>query len=274
MFRTTFTSIGGLLLSAAILLFAAGTSEAARGGGFHGGGFHGGGFHAGGFHSFGGFRGPGFHGAGFHPYAGNRFYYNHLGRDLRRSYYYGGYGYFPYYGSYGYPYYAYPSYGYPSYYDSLYAPYSASAFNPWSYVTTPTTGQDNGSEGSYYGGPTSTVPVESTPQGEAANISAKVPANTELWFDGHLTTSTGPIREFHTPPLQPGQRYAYEVRARWQENGHEVTQSQKVTLTAGSDIHIEFPLATEKTVTRSQPNVRRSSWSDPVRGLAGSESEK
>jgi hypothetical protein len=45
-------------------------------------------------------------------------------------------------------------------------------------------------------------------------ISVKVPANAQLWFDGSKMTSTGTVRTFQSPPLNPG-RYTYVIRARW-----------------------------------------------------------
>ena len=49
----------------------------------------------------------------------------------------------------------------------------------------------------------------------------------EVWFNGTPTTSTGPARQFASPPLTPGTRYSYDIRATWNENGREVTQTQQ-----------------------------------------------
>ena len=49
------------------------------------------------------------------------------------------------------------------------------------------------------------------------------------------------VRSFQSPPLTPGRRYAYEVRARWQANGRPVTQSREVRVTAGSNVEVDFP---------------------------------
>jgi uncharacterized protein (TIGR03000 family) len=78
--------------------------------------------------------------------------------------------------------------------------------------------------------------------GTAAHITARVPADAKLWFDGLTTTSTGLVRRFHTPPLTPGSRYAYELRARWNENGQEVTQTQMIEVTARADVEVNFPV--------------------------------
>jgi uncharacterized protein (TIGR03000 family) len=75
-----------------------------------------------------------------------------------------------------------------------------------------------------------------------ANLTVTVPADAELWFDGTKTVSTGPVRLFHSPPLEPGRRYTYDIRARWQEDGRDVTQTQTVPVTAGADHNVSFPL--------------------------------
>jgi uncharacterized protein (TIGR03000 family) len=67
-----------------------------------------------------------------------------------------------------------------------------------------------------------------------------VPGNAEVWFDGEKTTSTGTNRQFRSPPLTPGQRYRYEVRVRWVENGREVTQTQQVVVSAGANVNVSF----------------------------------
>ena len=75
-----------------------------------------------------------------------------------------------------------------------------------------------------------------------AVITARVPQGAELRFDGVKMPATGPLRQFKTPPLKPGQRYAYTVEARWQENGREVTQSRRLPVSAGANVRLAFPL--------------------------------
>ena len=57
---------------------------------------------------------------------------------------------------------------------------------------------------------------------------AIVPADAKIWFDGTATTTTGSVRQFGTPPLKPGSQSSYEIRARWNENGQEMDQTQHV----------------------------------------------
>jgi uncharacterized protein (TIGR03000 family) len=209
-----------------------------HGGGGHGGGFHGGG-HVGGFHGggFGGYRGGyygGYHNYGYHPYGGYR-----------------PYGYRSYYGSYPYYYGSYPYYDYYPYYslgsgsgsaDS--ATYGAVAPS-YSYGSTASSAAANSDEG--FLPPVVTPEVASAQTDNTAHVTVNVPAGAEVWFGGTETTSTGPVREFRSPALTPGSRYTYEIQARWHENGHEVTQTKQVEVTAGTHVNVDFPLS-PKTV--------------------------
>jgi uncharacterized protein (TIGR03000 family) len=75
-----------------------------------------------------------------------------------------------------------------------------------------------------------------------ARITVRAPANAEVWINGEKTSSTGPVREYVSPPLRPGVQYGYDIEARWEENGRQVTQTQRVTVTAGSEIAVTFPI--------------------------------
>jgi uncharacterized protein (TIGR03000 family) len=67
--------------------------------------------------------------------------------------------------------------------------------------------------------------------------------NAEVWVEGWKTTSTGSWRQFLSPPLEPGERYVYEVRAHWFENGREINQTRKVPVRAGEQIIVDFTKA-------------------------------
>ena len=82
--------------------------------------------------------------------------------------------------------------------------------------------------------PTGLAPVE---------IEVGVPPDAEIWFDDAKTTQTGPLRRFVSPPLAPGHDYTYEVRVRWRENGNEIAQSRRITVRAGEQVSIAFPVA-------------------------------
>ena len=77
-----------------------------------------------------------------------------------------------------------------------------------------------------YGAQTYYPPISRIPVGSAMAVLAQVhlpSANAELWVEGQKTRSTGTWREFHSPPLVPGERYVYEFRARWLEDGRPVS---------------------------------------------------
>jgi uncharacterized protein (TIGR03000 family) len=265
MFRNTFSLGITFLLAGALLLAAPGVSRAQRGGrggaahvgAFHGlahvgGGFnHVGGFH-GGFHHVGGFRG----GFGYGSYWGYRSYYPFYGGyNYFSPYLYGGYGYSPYYGSYSYSPYLYGPYGYAGAYD--YGSYSFLGYGNT---------YDSGYYGAYSGQAPSYgdsypslassgeryaaySPTKSDTDGRnaAALIAVNVPADAHVWLDDAPTTATGSRREFASPPLTPRIRYSYEIRARWTDNGREVTQARKVTVTAGDHVEVTFPLRPNTT---------------------------
>ena len=235
MCRTT-VSVGLLLLVGVALLVTPRVSQAQHGGGGHGGG-HFGGAHVGGYS--GGAHVGGYHssfGSGYHPgnfsgghysgyHSGYRYPYVHSGSHS----YYGSYGYSPYY--YG---------AYPYTWNST--PYSSSYSSSYGYVP-----MDSG-DATYGTAPSGTTQTDyppatvTVPSDTKADVTVNVPVNAELWIDGSKTTSTGTVREFQSPPLTSGSRYSYDLRARWNENGHEVTQTQQVEITAGAHVSVSFPL--------------------------------
>jgi len=200
-------TFGGIVLVAAAVVVATPSPGLARGGG-HGGGGHFGGGHFGGGH-FGGYH-AGFYHRGYHPHFG-------YGR------------------SYGF----YPDYGYT--YDPYY--YGSGV------VTTPGYAEP---VPLYYGETSSTPPATFFPTGDSqsdriAQLTVNVPADAQVWFEDQLTTATGAARHFDSPPLVPGSRYIYDIKARWNDHGREVTQEQQVEVSAGDHIDVRFPLRANTT---------------------------
>jgi uncharacterized protein (TIGR03000 family) len=237
MFKKVLSFGGMLLLAGAAALTTAGPGQARGPGGGHFGGSHFGGGHFGGAH-FGGSHFGGHFGAGH--FGDHRF------GGFHRGFYHGGYLYYPFY---GYPY----SYGY--------YPYSY-GYNPYPYGYYPDYSSDSGDSSWYPGldeeyspgstaGFTSVSPLpgnsqEPSPSAQAdttAHVTARVPVGADVWINGLKTYSEGPVREFQSPPLTPGQQYTYEFQARWKDDdGREVTQSQQVAVTAGAHARVDFPI--------------------------------
>jgi uncharacterized protein (TIGR03000 family) len=88
---------------------------------------------------------------------------------------------------------------------------------------------------------TSTAAPTAAPAASPAHLTVRIPADAEVRIDGEPTTSTGSVREYRSPPLQPGSVCTYEVQARWQENGRTVTQTHRVDVSAGSHATTIFP---------------------------------
>ena len=79
-----------------------------------------------------------------------------------------------------------------------------------------------------------------TPQDTHAHIIVRAPAGAELWFNGTKLTGEGEVRKFVSPVLTLGQRYSYEVRARWKQNGQTITKTHELTVKAGAHIDVDF----------------------------------
>ena len=133
------------------------------------------------------------------------------------------------------------------YSSSMYMPYSMSY--PMSYPSYSSPGMGGASDDippyvSPYAGQSgmNTSPAAAGQAGTAGHIVVKVPAEAEILFDGTKTTPTGPVRLFNTPPLQPGLQYVYGIRARWREDGREVSQTTDVAVSAGETVNVKFPL--------------------------------
>src|SRR5262249_27362614 len=73
-----------------------------------------------------------------------------------------------------------------------------------------------------------------------ARIGARVPTNAKVFVNGEQTTQSGQFRRFVSPPLDPGQDYTYEIRATWDDNGHQVDRTSTVSVRAGQLTQLDF----------------------------------
>jgi uncharacterized protein (TIGR03000 family) len=73
-------------------------------------------------------------------------------------------------------------------------------------------------------------------KGTPARIEVVAPKGAEVWINGTKADKT-----FETPPLQPGKKYTYSVRAKWTTpSGSSVTEFQSVTVEAGGQATASF----------------------------------
>jgi putative membrane protein len=74
----------------------------------------------------------------------------------------------------------------------------------------------------------------------SAQITLVVPADAEVFFDGHRTTQKGTERLYTTPPLAAGKEFHYEVVVRWTKDGKPAEEKRKVTVTGGGSARVDF----------------------------------
>jgi uncharacterized protein (TIGR03000 family) len=78
-------------------------------------------------------------------------------------------------------------------------------------------------------------------QSRQATITVKVPAEAELWIDGHKMTTQGPERVFVSPALPNSRDHFYDLRARWRSKGSgEIERSRRVYFRAGEQLVVDF----------------------------------
>jgi uncharacterized protein (TIGR03000 family) len=93
------------------------------------------------------------------------------------------------------------------------------------------------------------APTASLSSEKSARVVVRVPEDARLEFEGVTMPQTGRIRSFVTPALLPGQRYHYDVRAVWQEDGRTVVHERKVNVYGGEKAEVDF-LSPEENAER------------------------
>ncbi|HZY85947.1 MAG TPA: TIGR03000 domain-containing protein [Gemmataceae bacterium] len=78
-----------------------------------------------------------------------------------------------------------------------------------------------------------------------ARLLVRLPADARLFIDGEPTRSPGDARRFVSPPLAPGRRYVYVLRAEVVRDGRKHTQTHEITVRAGgeSEVTLTVPAA-------------------------------
>lgn len=73
-----------------------------------------------------------------------------------------------------------------------------------------------------------------------ALLQVQVPADAEVWLEGQKMRSTGLMRLYRSPPLDPAKGYVYEVHARWLIDGKPVEDVRRVAVRAGATLFVDF----------------------------------
>jgi|GEM_PF-1032227 len=73
-----------------------------------------------------------------------------------------------------------------------------------------------------------------------ALLHVSLPADAELWLNGKRMSRTGPERDFITPQLQEGETYAYQVKARWTQDGRSQEETIEVKVRANKTTNVRL----------------------------------
>jgi uncharacterized protein (TIGR03000 family) len=76
----------------------------------------------------------------------------------------------------------------------------------------------------------------------SALLVVSLPQDARLTVDGHATSSTGPRREFASPPLEAGTTYQYNLQATVTREGKTVSENKKILVRAGVRTEVNFSL--------------------------------
>jgi uncharacterized protein (TIGR03000 family) len=75
-------------------------------------------------------------------------------------------------------------------------------------------------------------------------LHVRLPADAELWLNGQRMKGTGPERDFITPPLKEGETYAYQVKARWTQDGQPSEEAIEVKVRANKATTVRLGTST------------------------------
>jgi uncharacterized protein (TIGR03000 family) len=87
---------------------------------------------------------------------------------------------------------------------------------------------------------TSQLPAGVRASGTSAIINIRVPDKAEVRIQDRKMNENGPERQFVSPPLDPSQRYSYDISASWTENDRPITQNQRLVVRAGERTGVTF----------------------------------
>jgi uncharacterized protein (TIGR03000 family) len=76
---------------------------------------------------------------------------------------------------------------------------------------------------------------------DRARVIVQLPADAKLYVDDQPIKATSDNQAFHTPRLQRGQTYFYDVRAEAIRDGKTVVESKRILVRAGQEVSVSFP---------------------------------
>lgn len=103
--------------------------------------------------------------------------------------------------------------------------------------------QSDGRRADYYEPGTQGMSSRARP----VRLEVRVPADAQVWIDGTKTQQKGTVRQFISPPVEPGRQYSYKIEAKWMDNGNERTRTQTLAVRAGELQRVDLTKAMEES---------------------------
>jgi len=89
----------------------------------------------------------------------------------------------------------------------------------------------------------------------AVLLGIRVPENAQIWIDGQKTSQTGTFREFVTPPLEQGEKFTYNIKATWTENGKPVVRERQVNFYSGDRLMVNMTAPPKNNAAAANSNA-------------------
>jgi uncharacterized protein (TIGR03000 family) len=85
-----------------------------------------------------------------------------------------------------------------------------------------------------------------------ARLIVDVPADAKLFIDDRAMKTVATHRAYQTPDLEPGQTYYYEVRVEVERDGKLLSETRRVLVRAGQDVHADFSDVTTTATAKAK----------------------
>lgn len=85
-----------------------------------------------------------------------------------------------------------------------------------------------------------------------ARVAIQVPDDAEVEIEGVRMQQGGAVRDFVTPPLDPGKKYDYAIGAAWLENGKVISRQRMVNVQPGDNLDVDMRKATQSVQKASK----------------------
>jgi len=98
--------------------------------------------------------------------------------------------------------------------------------------------------------PPAKMPEKKASESTTSRVIAMLPKDAKLWVDNVECPLTSTVRSFDTPPLDPSQKYAYNLKIQVVRDGQTLTQTQRAVITPGQPVQVDFNAGALTTASR------------------------